>query len=99
MTSPSPASSDFVEHISAHSGSLPSASRLAPYFSYSDRAALGHPFLVDLGDDVAVSGEQRLRRAHLGAQRQLAFGQPVGAVFLVLRSGRAWPPVPCRSGR
>src|SRR5262249_23923204 len=47
-------------------------------------AALGHALLVDLGDDLAVSGQQRLRRAHLGAQRQLAFGQPVGAVFLVL---------------
>ena len=28
-----------------------------------------------------VAGEQRLRRAHLGAQRQLAFGEPVGAVL------------------
>jgi len=35
MISPSPASSDLVEHISAHSGSLPAASRLVPYFSYS----------------------------------------------------------------
>src|SRR3546814_5411754 len=35
MISPSPASSDLVEHISAQSGSLPSASRLAPYFAYS----------------------------------------------------------------
>jgi len=33
MISPSPASSDLVEHISAHSGSLPSARRLVPYFS------------------------------------------------------------------
>src|SRR5665213_2032531 len=49
--------------------------------------ALGDALLVDLRDDVAVAGEQRLGRAHLGAQRQLAFGQPVGAVFLVL--GRA----------
>src|SRR5581483_11530412 len=34
--------------------------------------------------DLAVARQQRLGRAHLGAQRQLAFGQPVGAVFLVL---------------
>src|SRR4029079_745748 len=37
-----------------------------------------------LGNDVAVAGEQRLGRAHLGAQGQLAFGQPVGTVFLEL---------------
>src|SRR5262245_15914124 len=35
MISPSPASSDLVEHISAHSGSLPCSMRLAPYFLYS----------------------------------------------------------------
>ncbi len=34
-TSPSPASSALVEHISAQAGSLPSASRLRPYFSNS----------------------------------------------------------------
>src|SRR6185437_9566112 len=45
--------------------------------------ALDHAFLVDLGDDLAVAGEQRLGRAHLGAQRQLAFGEAIGAVFLV----------------
>src|SRR4029079_18692603 len=43
-----------------------------------------HTFLVDLGNDVAVAGEQRLGRAHLGAQGQLAFGQPVCTVFLEL---------------
>src|SRR6478609_1290467 len=47
-------------------------------------ASLRHPFLVDLGNDVAIAGEQRLGRAHLGAQWQLAFGQPVGAVLLEL---------------
>src|SRR6187401_554218 len=47
-------------------------------------AALRHALLVDLGNDVAIAGEQRLGRAHLGAQRQLAFGQPIGAVFLEL---------------
>src|SRR5574338_778766 len=47
-------------------------------------AALRHPLLVDLGNDIAVAGEQRFCRAHLGTQRQLAFGQPVGAVLLEL---------------
>src|SRR5215471_5957435 len=46
--------------------------------------ALGNAFLVDLRDDVAVAGEQRFGRAHLGAQRQLALGEPVVAVFLEL---------------
>lgn len=41
MTSPSPPSSALVEHISAHSGSLPSASRLRPYFSNSASLPLG----------------------------------------------------------
>src|SRR5262249_1661782 len=31
-------------------------------------AALEHAFLVDLGDDLAVAGEQRFGRAHLGAE-------------------------------
>ena len=53
-------------------------------------AALDHALLVDLRDDVAVAGEQRLGRAHLGTKRQLAFGQAVGAVFDVFgfRAGR-----------
>src|ERR1700730_227181 len=46
-------------------------------------AALHHALAIDVGDDVAVAGEQRLGRAHLGAQRQLAFGEAIGAVFLV----------------
>ena len=50
-------------------------------------AALHHPLLVDLGDDVAVAGEQRLGRAHLGAERQLALGEAVAAVFDVLGFG------------
>ena len=41
MMSLSPASSDFVEHISAHIGSLPSARRFAPYFSYSTAVLSG----------------------------------------------------------
>src|SRR5215471_4751826 len=59
-------------------------------------AALDHPLLVDLRDDLAVAGQQRLGRAHLGAERQLALGQTIGAVLLVfllgavrLRSARA----------
>src|SRR5438552_13636975 len=50
-------------------------------------AALDHALLVDLRDDVAVAGEQRLGRAHLGAERQLAFREAVGAVLLVLLLG------------
>src|SRR6266699_2555858 len=53
-------------------------------------AALQHPFLVDLGDDLAVAGEQRFGRAHLGAQRQLAFGEAVGAVFVELLHRIVW---------
>src|SRR4026209_2519302 len=46
-------------------------------------AALDHTLLVDLGDDLAIAGEQRFGRAHLGAQWQLALKQAVGAVFLI----------------
>src|SRR5215469_11375845 len=45
-------------------------------------AALGDALLIDLRNDLAVAGEQRLGRAHLRAQRQLALGEAVGAVFL-----------------
>src|SRR3974377_1461789 len=47
-------------------------------------AAPGHALLIDLRNDVAVTGEQRLGRAHLATERQLAFGQPIGPIFLVL---------------
>src|SRR4029077_13616721 len=50
-------------------------------------AALEHALLVDLGDDLAVAGEQRLGRAHLGAQRQLALRDTVGAVLLLFLLG------------
>src|SRR5688500_11231660 len=50
-------------------------------------AALYLPFLVDLRDDLSIAGEQRLARTHLGAQRQLALSQSVGAVFCVLCLG------------
>src|SRR6187399_2930246 len=48
-------------------------------------SALGDPLLVDLGDDLAVAGQERLGRTHLRTERQLALGEAVGAVFLVLR--------------
>src|SRR3569833_2032317 len=56
-------------------------------------AASQDPFLVDLGDDIAVTGEQRLGRAHLGAHRQLAFAKSVGSVFRIFRgaAGRFGP--------
>src|SRR6266568_2933807 len=38
--------------------------------------------LINLRDDLAVARQQRLGRAHFGAQRQLAFRQTVGAVLL-----------------
>src|SRR5437763_5824666 len=44
-------------------------------------AAFHHALLVDFGDDGAVARQQRLGRAHLGAERQLALGETVGAVF------------------
>src|SRR5439155_17687490 len=47
-------------------------------------APLCHALVVDLRDDLAIASEQRLGRAHLGAQRQFAVGQTVGAVFLIL---------------
>src|SRR4051794_4462310 len=50
-------------------------------------AALDDALLVDLRDDFAVAGKQRLGRAHLGTQRQLAFGEPVRAVLLILGLG------------
>src|SRR5271166_820221 len=50
-------------------------------------AALGDPLLVDLRYDLAVAGKQRLGRAHLRTQRQLAFRQAIGAVFLELVPG------------
>src|SRR6266853_1419832 len=46
-------------------------------------AALDHTLLVYLGDDLAVTRKQRLGRAHLRAQRQLALEHAVGSVFTV----------------
>src|SRR4029077_20296501 len=44
-------------------------------------AALNHPLLVNLANDIAIAGEQRLRRAHLGAHRQLPLTEAVRAVL------------------
>src|SRR5260370_14314841 len=44
-------------------------------------AGLHHALLVDFGDDRAIAREQRFGRAHLGANRQLALGETVGAVL------------------
>src|SRR5712672_3551432 len=60
MISPSPASSDLVEHISAHSGSLPWARRLVPYFSNS-AGAIGA--LVHLAARAEIADARILRRA------------------------------------
>src|SRR4051812_21478506 len=46
-------------------------------------AALHHALLVDRGDDVAIACEERLGGAHFRAERQLAFGKTVAAIFLV----------------
>src|SRR6266481_7764952 len=46
-------------------------------------AALDHALLVYLGDDLTVTRKQRLGRAHLRTQRQLALEHAVGSVFTV----------------
>src|SRR6185436_1018135 len=50
-------------------------------------AARGHALAVDIGEDIAFPAEQRLGGAHLGAHRQLAFGETIAAVLLVLGFG------------
>src|SRR3546814_8966270 len=50
-------------------------------------AAGDHALPIDVAQNVAVAGEQRARRADLGAKRQLALGDPVSAVLLVLGLG------------
>src|SRR6185437_14615001 len=47
-------------------------------------AAFRYALLVDLRDDIAVAGQQRLGRTHLRAERKFSFGQPVGAVLFEL---------------
>src|SRR5262249_27889634 len=48
-------------------------------------AASRYAFFVDLRDDFAVSGQQGLGRAHLGAERQFSLSKPVRAILLILR--------------
>ena len=42
------------------------------------------PSTKDVGHHIAIAAQQRLGAAHLGAGRQLAFGQAVASVLLVL---------------
>src|SRR6266446_2459330 len=44
--------------------------------------AFDDTLLINLRDDLAVASQQRLGRAHFRTQRQLAFGQAIGAVLL-----------------
>src|SRR6185312_7033150 len=44
-----------------------------------------HAVAIDIGDHVAISTEQRLRRAHFGARGKLPFRETIAAVFLELR--------------
>src|SRR5262245_45498520 len=53
-------------------------------------APLQHALAIDIGHDVAIAAEQRLRRAHLGTRRQLALRQPIGTVLLELLLGVVW---------
>src|SRR6185437_5295006 len=46
---------------------------------------MGDAGAIDVGDHLAVAAEQRLRRAHFRAHRQLAFRQAIAAVLLELR--------------
>src|SRR3546814_9334872 len=59
---------------------------LFPYATLcrSPEPAGDHTLAVDVGHLVAVAAEQRLGRAHLRAERQLALGQAVAAVLLEL---------------
>ena len=56
----------------------------APAPHFAALAALQHAGAEDVGDHVAVAAQQRLGGAHFRAGRQLAFGQPVAAVFVEL---------------
>src|SRR6266851_2603041 len=52
----------------------------APAPGARTESARRNALAVDVGDLVGVAGEQRLGRAHLGAERQLAFGDAVAPV-------------------
>src|SRR5207247_7393603 len=56
----------------------------APAPHFGALAAAHHAIAIDVGDHVAVAAQERLGRAHLGAGRQLAFGEAVAAVLLEL---------------
>jgi hypothetical protein len=47
-------------------------------------AAPEYPLLVNLRDDIPITGQQGFGRAHFGTQRQLALREPVGSVFFEL---------------
>src|SRR5262249_46692556 len=46
-----------------------------------------HALLIDLSDNLAVAGEERPGRAHLGAYRQLALSDPVLPILLAFGFG------------
>jgi len=50
---------------------------LAPTPCTGTEATGDRTFPVDVGDHFTVTGQQRFGRTHLGAKRQLAFGQTV----------------------
>src|SRR3546814_19650959 len=61
--------------------------------------ATGHdPLAIDVRNRIAVAGEQRLGRAHLGAERQLALGQPIAAILLELGRGVVFLRAACAEG-
>src|SRR5690349_10121572 len=72
---------DFISFLSLRADCL--AIRRFPSPRSGAVATLYDARLVDLLDDLAVAGEERLGRAHLGAERQLSFREAVGAVFFV----------------
>src|SRR5439155_23903443 len=57
----------------------------APAPHFGALAAVQNAVAEDVRHHVAVAAQQRLRRAHLGAGGQLAFGQAVAPVLLELR--------------
>src|SRR6185436_11171036 len=58
-----------------------------PTPDFAALAARSHALAVDVGQDVAFAAQERLGRAHFGADRQLAFGETVAAVLLELGFG------------
>src|SRR5512135_101356 len=61
-------------------------------------ASLHDTLEVDFGNDIAVSAEKGLGRAHLGAERQFALGNPVASVLLVLFLGPVRQRPSCAEG-